>query len=537
MAVRFLPLSPQDPSQIAGYKLHARLGAGGMGVVYLSFTRGRRPVAIKVVKRELADDPEFSRRFRREVAAAQRVQGHYTAPVLDADPGAPVPWLATAYIAGPSLQSAVAEHGPFERFAVFRLLAGAAEGISAVHAAGLIHRDLKPANVLLADDGPRVIDFGIAHAADASTLTGAGQAIGTPAFMTPEQIHGKAVDATDVWALLHLAVYAATGHTAFGDGNESALLHRILNDEPDLDDCPAELRPLAEQCLAKEPASRPSVDDVLTFAQDALRGQTMRMIGASWLPDPVAATLPDYDSSAAPPPRRRGRRLLRPVVVAPAAVIVVIGGLGGYLIGSSGTSNATPPAVPTQTSAPAQSAATPPSASPTTSVAPSVQSSPSDTASPGGASSGPGPSGYAQEYQNVSFTLPGDACQSWLNGTESYVTFAPTGPQAQASDNGGSDGDLELTCGSEPGIDFDGNNAGYLKGQASLAACVHAVETDPVGTLGVPLTQLTTGEQFCVYDSGRSQLALVTLTAKNSSTYDLTWSATGWLAPQSGLFS
>ncbi len=141
-----------------------RLGSGGMGNVYLSFSPGGYPLAIKIVKRAFADDPEFRRRFRREIAAAQRVQGYYTAPVRDAAPDDEIPWYATAYIAGPSLQTAVAEHGPFPIFSVYRLLAGAAEGIAAVHAAGLIHRDLKPANVLLADDGPRVIDFGVAQA-------------------------------------------------------------------------------------------------------------------------------------------------------------------------------------------------------------------------------------------------------------------------------------------------------------------------------------------------------------------------------------
>jgi serine/threonine protein kinase len=202
MAARFLPLDQSDPVEIAGYALRARLGSGGMGNVYLSFTRGGRPVALKVIRKEFADDPEFRRRFRMEVAAAQRVQGLYTAPVVDADPDAAVPWLATAYIAGPALNYAVTEYGPLPEASVFRLLGGVAEGLTAVHAAGLVHRDLKPANVLLAADGPRVIDFGIAYAADATSLTNSGAMLGTPAFMSPEQVAGKPVSsATDVFAL------------------------------------------------------------------------------------------------------------------------------------------------------------------------------------------------------------------------------------------------------------------------------------------------------------------------------------------------
>lgn len=294
MVARFRPLALSDPTEIAGYSLRARLGSGGMGVVYLSFSRGGRPVAVKVVKKEFADDREFRRRFAREIAAAQNVQGHFTAPVVDADPEAPVPWLATAYIAGPSLQDAVGEHGPFPLFSVFRLLAGAAEGIAAVHGAGLIHRDLKPANVLLADDGPRVIDFGIAHATNSSTLTGKGYAIGTPGYMAPEQISsGKVTEATDVFGLGQLALYAATGHPAFGEGHVDVLLHRILNESPDLDGCPAELQPIVERCLTKSPEDRPSVTDVIDFARDAMRGDTMRVMNEPWLPPPVAATLPD----------------------------------------------------------------------------------------------------------------------------------------------------------------------------------------------------------------------------------------------------
>lgn len=306
MTARFLPLDQSDPVEVAGYALRARLGSGGMGNVYLSFTRGGRPVALKVVRKEFADDPEFRRRFRMEVSAAQRVQGLYTAPVVDADPEAPVPWLATAYIAGPSLAHAVAEHGPLPELSVFRLLAGVAEGLEAVHAAGLVHRDLKPANVLLAADGPRVIDFGIAHAADATSQTGTGALLGTPAYMTPEQVTGRPVSpATDVFALAHLVVYAAAGHSVFGDGHFSALVYRIANEQPDLSGCPDSLRDFAAACLVKEPERRPALADILAFAKNAFAGQTMQLANGSWLPDPVAGALPAYDTAAAPPPAHR----------------------------------------------------------------------------------------------------------------------------------------------------------------------------------------------------------------------------------------
>src|SRR5580698_5709326 len=176
-------LAGDDPTEIGGYRLGGRLGAGGMGRVYLAFTAGGRPVALKIVRPELGDDPDFRDRFRQEVTAARRVHGLYTAQVLDADPDASPPWLVTAYVPGPSLQQAVAGHGPLPADAVVLLMAGIAEALQVIHGAGLVHRDLKPSNVLLAADGPRVIDFGIARAADATSMTRTGIAIGSPGFM------------------------------------------------------------------------------------------------------------------------------------------------------------------------------------------------------------------------------------------------------------------------------------------------------------------------------------------------------------------
>jgi serine/threonine kinase PknH len=297
MIERFAPLGATDPQQVAGYVLHARLGSGGMANVYLSAMPSGRPVAIKVMRQEFADDPEFRRRFKREVSVAQRVQGRYTAPVVDADPDGRPPWLAASYVAGPSLHQAVGEFGPFPVPSTMRLLAGVAEGLAAIHAAGLIHRDLKPSNVLLATDGPRVIDFGIAHAAESGTLTSTGAVMGTPAFMAPEQVAGRAVTpGTDVFALGHLVLFAATGHTAFGDGHHAAIFHRIANELPNLTDCPEELRLVVETCLAKNPDDRPTVDQVIAYVQARLDGQA---IGEQWLPQPVSSTLAAYDLSAA----------------------------------------------------------------------------------------------------------------------------------------------------------------------------------------------------------------------------------------------
>lgn len=298
MTGRFTPLESDDPEQIGEYRLRARLGVGGMGRVYLAFTAGGHPVAVKVVRPEYAEDEEFRRRFRIEVAAARQVKSPlYTAPVVGADTEARLPWLATAYIPGPSLRQAVTEHGPLPLPTVFRLLAGVAEGLTAIHTEKLIHRDLKPANVLLAADGPRVIDFGIAHAADATTITSTHLRVGTPAFMAPEQIRGHpASPATDVFALGNLAVYAATGRTAFGEGNPQAMFYRIINEDPDLTTCPKELQDIAQRCLAKDPKRRPPVAEIMHYARRQTEGQTINL-AASWLPKPVAQTLLDYQTA------------------------------------------------------------------------------------------------------------------------------------------------------------------------------------------------------------------------------------------------
>jgi serine/threonine protein kinase len=203
-------------------------------------------------------------RFRREVAAAQKVNGLYTALVVDADVDGPVPWLATAYVAGPSLAEAVASNGPLPAASVLVLAAALAEGLGAIHAVGLVHRDLKPSNVLLADEGPRVIDFGISRAAEASVLTHTGLVVGSPGFMSPEQAEGGEVGPpSDVFSLGAVLTFAASGHGPFGIGSTAALIYRVVHSSPDLDGVPPEIQPLIQPCLAKDPRQRPSTGDLL----------------------------------------------------------------------------------------------------------------------------------------------------------------------------------------------------------------------------------------------------------------------------------
>ncbi|MDN3021720.1 serine/threonine-protein kinase [Streptomyces sp. S.PB5] len=268
----FQPLQVDDPPVVAGYRLAARLGAGGMGRVYLSHTAGGRPVAIKVVRPELADDPDFRRRFGREIKAARRVRGAYTAELIDADPDATPPWLATLYVPGPSLAEAVHRRGPLPVPAVLWLMAGVAEALQAIHDAGIVHRDLKPSNVLMAADGPRVIDFGISLAADLTAVTATGSAaIGTPQFMAPEQaVAGEITPATDVFALAQTAAFAALGEPLYGDGPAATVLYRIVHSEPDLTRLPEPLQPLLARCLAADPAERATLAEIVDRSRQLL---------------------------------------------------------------------------------------------------------------------------------------------------------------------------------------------------------------------------------------------------------------------------
>ncbi|MFE3769051.1 serine/threonine-protein kinase [Streptomyces sp. NPDC059122] len=268
------PLGAHDPQRIGDYRLLARLGEGGMGRVFLARSDRGRTVAVKLVRTELAHQEEFRARFRQEVRAARKVGGEWTAPVLDADTEAETPWVATGYIAGPSLQQTVGGSGPLPERTVRILAAGLARALRSVHTAGIIHRDLKPSNVLLTLDGPRVIDFGIARALEGlstSAVTHTGSAVGSPGFMAPEQVRGEPLTpACDVFCLGSVLVYAATGRQPFGSATTlpHAMMYRIAEEEPNLTGLPPGLHDLVTACLAKDPARRPTPEDLVARLED-----------------------------------------------------------------------------------------------------------------------------------------------------------------------------------------------------------------------------------------------------------------------------
>ena len=285
-------LEAGDPSQIGPFRLLGRLGEGGMGRVFLGASPGNRKVAIKVVHPRHAQDPEFRRRFAREVTAARQVGGFHTALVVDADPDADPPWMATAYIPGPSLAAAVEQNGPLGETEVRELGAALAEGLAAIHACGIIHRDLKPGNVILADDGPRIIDFGIARSVDATSITASDVLVGTFRYMSPEQLSGeKITEQSDIFALGGILTYAATGHDAFGGSTIPAVTAHILHDPPNLDPLTGDLRGIISACLTRAPGDRPSPADLLARFTD------VKATGGSIATGPVQPVRP------VPPPR------------------------------------------------------------------------------------------------------------------------------------------------------------------------------------------------------------------------------------------
>ncbi|MGW2417036.1 serine/threonine-protein kinase [Streptomyces tubercidicus] len=252
-------LRREDPRVVGTFRLHRRLGAGGMGVVYLGSDKRGQRVALKVIRPDLAEDQEFRSRFAREVSAARRIRGGCTARLVAADLDADRPWFATQYVPGPSLHDKVNEEGPLSPAQVASIGAALSEGLLAVHDAGVVHRDLKPSNILLSPKGPRIIDFGIAWATGASTLTHVGTAVGSPGFLAPEQVRGAAVTpATDIFALGATLAYACTADSPFGQGSSEVMLYRVVHEEAQLAGVPDALAPLLASCLAKDPADRPS---------------------------------------------------------------------------------------------------------------------------------------------------------------------------------------------------------------------------------------------------------------------------------------
>ncbi|MFI6621220.1 PQQ-binding-like beta-propeller repeat protein [Streptomyces sp. NPDC050528] len=282
-------LTQHDPRRIGPFEVLGRLGAGGMGLVYLARSASGRRVAIKTVRTELAEDQLFRVRFTREVEAARAVSGFYTAAVVDADPRAAVPWLATAYVPAPSLEEIVNECGPMPAQAVRWLAAGVAEALQSIHGAGLVHRDLKPSNVLVVEDGPRVIDFGIASGVSNTRLTMTNVAVGTPAYMSPEQAKDSrsVTGASDVFSLGSMLVFAATGHPPFHGANPVETVFMLLREGPDLTGLPDELRPLIESCMQMEATGRPNPADLQAQLAPHLFGSGSDDSGtaSAWLPE------------------------------------------------------------------------------------------------------------------------------------------------------------------------------------------------------------------------------------------------------------
>ncbi|WP_108999835.1 protein kinase domain-containing protein [Streptomyces rishiriensis] len=329
-----MSLHKDDPKTLGGYRIVDRLGAGGMGVVYRGRSRSGREVAVKVVHAQYAEDPVFRTRFRQEIEAVRKVSGAFTAPVVDADPEAVRPWMATQYVPGPTLAARIRERGPLRGRELRRLALGLVEALREIHRAGVVHRDLKPGNVLIAEDGPRVIDFGISRAAENQTLTETGRMIGTPPFMSPEQFtDARSVGpASDVFSLGALLVFAATGRGPFDADSPYLTAWRVLREEPDVADVAEPLRAVLTGCLAKEAGSRPGLTELAeAFAQalpEPAAGDAETM--SLRLPSPPPAGEEAGPPAAAPRPGRRSRLRRWPVLAGTAGFLALA--LTAYLL-------------------------------------------------------------------------------------------------------------------------------------------------------------------------------------------------------------
>jgi eukaryotic-like serine/threonine-protein kinase len=451
-------LQPDDPGRIGPYRLRGVLGAGGMGRVFLGVSADGDQVAVKVIRADLATDPEFRARFRREVTVARKVSSRFTAPLIGADVDGPVPWLATAYVSGPSLADAVAQRGPLPAASVLELAAGLAEGLSAIHAAGVIHRDLKPSNVLLAPDGPRVIDFGISVAAETSPLTRTGLLIGSPGYMSPEQVEGRDIGpASDIFSLGAVLAFAATGEAPFGRGSAPTLAYRVVYRQVNLDRVPAEVRGLIDRCLAKNPGQRPAARDLMFAAGAGAIPPTERCLPAPATRTSVArparpdgsrtvtsARLPSASPSAAGPCKTRRRRSR------PLATALTVGGIlaasvaGGIVVAActpqtlaphsvispitSGPTKSAPSTSPTMTAAPSASASASASATPTTTATATPTATATATATATGTPTGTptgSPTAISSPTATATQTAPNPATSTAIGTPTATATPAP----------------------------------------------------------------------------------------------------------------
>ena len=436
-------LEPEDPQVIGPYRLRGRLGVGGMGRVFLGVSAGGRPVAVKVVRADLATDPEFRARFQREVAVARRVSGPFTAPVIDADLDGPEPWLATSYVAGPSLADAVSEHGCLPAASVLELAAGLAAGLCAIHAAGVVHRDLKPSNVLLAEDGPRVIDFGISLAAETTPLTRLGMVVGSPGFMSPEQAEGRDVGpSSDIFSLGAVLAFAATGEGPFGTGSAPTLAYRVVYSPPSLEAVPADVRPLIERCLDKDPGRRPT-------ARDLLAGQGTFQPATGWLPEPMTRTFVQQPPAptvtvakltppwgqvpvASPSPRRRPGRSL--AIAALVTGLLAASAAGGIALAASAHPSA---GMGAGQAAPAPTTTAPVSSAPPASGPASTQAGPA--AAPSTSSAAPPPGMSPSAMPSATMSAPTSSPTASPSGSQAPAPApTPSGSQAPAPAPSGS---------------------------------------------------------------------------------------------------
>ncbi|SEC31627.1 Serine/threonine protein kinase [Streptomyces melanosporofaciens] len=519
-------LGAEDPRWIGEYRLLRRLGAGGMGRVFLAHSSRGRTVAVKLVQTELAQQAEFRRRFKQEVRAAQRVGGAWTAPVLDADTEAATPWVATGYIAGPSLHAIVSESGRLPERTVRILAHGLTQALRDIHDAGLVHRDLKPSNVLVTIDGPRVIDFGIARALETVTdgiLTRSGAVVGSPGFMSPEQVRGERVTpASDVFCLGSVLAYAATGRQPFGTANSGvhAVMYRIAQEEADLEGLPEGLRELVTDCLKKAPDDRPSLEELLDRTAGADDD------GEPWLPGGLVAQLGrhavqllEVETPAGPGvpalPGMPARPAVPPVAGAAGPATPVAGAAGpavppppsappsatSYPLAPAEPPTPPPPTTPPPTTPPLPSAAPQAGAPqagaplpPAPSAPPSAGAGQGGTAQPGGQAAGPygatpqaggdrGSSDPAagQQAASSSADAPSDdgaQAGSGHGGPGQAAAHQDTpGPTAGAA--GGSAASPSTPGGAAPGHDAPHAAASGAPGQRPAAPQAGAPQPDP----------------------------------------------------------